>query len=193
MSEVDPHPSVKETRTPIGRLFEHILLEEEGAGSIEFVRRPPGVRLIIADVAQDRILLTSEFRRELRDWDWRLPGGKIFDSREAWQAYEQSGGDIIAAASAQGIKEAAEEAGMAVVEPRFLQQMVDGATVEWDLYYFVATQWAERSQGPQPEAGEQFRESRWFDYSIVESMIADGEMHEARSALAVLQWLNTSD
>jgi DNA-binding NarL/FixJ family response regulator len=47
----------------------------------EFARRAPGVRMIIS--AQDgsgKILLTREYRPSLERYDYRLPGGKVFDS-----------------------------------------------------------------------------------------------------------------
>lgn len=42
----------------------------------EKVARAPGVRLILDDQKAGKILLTREFRRELGDYDYRLPGGK---------------------------------------------------------------------------------------------------------------------
>jgi 8-oxo-dGTP pyrophosphatase MutT (NUDIX family) len=44
----------------------------------EIARRSPGVRLIICD--KDKILLSKEFRKELKGYDYRLPGGKVFDT-----------------------------------------------------------------------------------------------------------------
>ena len=44
----------------------------------EIAKRSPWVRLIICD--GDKILLTKEFRRELDTRDYRLPGGKVFDT-----------------------------------------------------------------------------------------------------------------
>ncbi len=38
--------------------------------------RSPGVRLII--VKDNQMLITKEFRGELDDYDYRLPGGKVF-------------------------------------------------------------------------------------------------------------------
>lgn len=39
------------------------------------VRRPPGIRALIVN-EENQILLSKEFRYELNDWDYRLPGGK---------------------------------------------------------------------------------------------------------------------
>lgn len=44
------------------------------------VRRPPGIRALIVNKEKKQILLSKEFRYELNNWDYRLPGGKVFDS-----------------------------------------------------------------------------------------------------------------
>ena len=44
----------------------------------EIVRRPPGVRLLI--VKEGNVLLTKEYRHEADGYDFRLPGGKVFES-----------------------------------------------------------------------------------------------------------------
>lgn len=65
-----------------GKLFEVVSEPVEIEGKtfeFEKVRRSPGVRLIMKD-GQGNILLTREFRRELSKFDYRLPGGKVFDS-----------------------------------------------------------------------------------------------------------------
>ncbi len=43
------------------------------------VRRPPGIRALIVN-NDNQILLSKEFRYELNDWDYRLSGGKVFES-----------------------------------------------------------------------------------------------------------------
>lgn len=58
--------------------------------TFELVRRPPGVRAII--VKDGRLLLNKEYRYELEDWDYRLPGGKVFDSTEEFERAGRGGG-----------------------------------------------------------------------------------------------------
>jgi len=48
----------------------------------ETARRAPGVRLII--VRDGQMLITREFRNELDDYDYRLPGGKVFDTLDEY-------------------------------------------------------------------------------------------------------------
>ena len=63
-----------------GRLFEVVrqpMKVGDRVVEFEFVRRQSGVRLLI--VRGDEILLVREFRFELNGFDYRLPGGKVFD------------------------------------------------------------------------------------------------------------------
>lgn len=52
----------------------------------EKARRAPGVRLII--VKEDKILLTREYRDEIKSFDYRLPGGKVFDKLSDYQKHQ---------------------------------------------------------------------------------------------------------
>ena len=101
----------------------------------ELVRRPPGVRAII--VNQTQILLTREFRYELDKWDYRLPGGKVYDSNKEYQIAYLNGSlnsDIIKKLK-QEIKE---ETGIEIKKYKKINVSHSGLTVEWDLHYFVA-------------------------------------------------------
>ena len=63
-----------------GRIFEVVrqpMKVGDRVVEFEFVRRPPGVRLLI--VRGDEILLVREFQSELDGFDYRLLGGKVFD------------------------------------------------------------------------------------------------------------------
>src|SRR5437763_708903 len=95
--KIKPMPLAKEEIRYRGKLFEVISepVEIDGkAFEFEKVRRSPGVRLIIRD-GQGNILLTREFRRELSKFDYRLPGGKVFDSLIEFDEFKRSGGNII--------------------------------------------------------------------------------------------------
>lgn len=66
--------------------------------TFEKARRAPGTRLIIP-VGEDSILLTKEYRQEVDGYDFRLPGGKVFDSLEEYNSFLQSDEDIIVPAT----------------------------------------------------------------------------------------------
>ncbi|HCR55665.1 TPA: hypothetical protein DIV49_01715 [Candidatus Saccharibacteria bacterium] len=172
-----------------GKLFELVHLPQADGRVFEVARRAPGVRVIIADKANKKVLLTKEFRKELDAWDYRLPGGKVFDTLEEYEAHRNSGDDILNAAIAKAKAEAAEEAGVTIAEVKFIAKSTLGATVEWDLYIFEAIDWHENEQGQALEAGEQIEAGQWFDFDEVERMALDGSMQEERIALALLRWV----
>lgn len=175
-----------------GRLFEIVHQEQPDGRSFEIARRAPGVRLIIADKEQQKILLTREFRQELQEWDYRLPGGKVFDSLEEFEAFRASNGDILEAATRKAKAEGREEAGVVIEEVELVKKSTLGATVEWDLYVFEVTRW--HYDGNQAlEDGEQIETGNWFTYEEAEKMIIGGEMQEERIALALLQWIRQQE
>jgi 8-oxo-dGTP pyrophosphatase MutT (NUDIX family) len=174
-----------------GKLFELVHERQPDGRVFERARRAPGTRLIIANSHAKQLLLTKEFRHELNDWDYRLPGGKVFDTLEEYEAHRQSGDDILAAATKKAKAEAHEEAGIDAQDLTLFKKSTLGATVEWDLYVFEVTKWDHAEDGQQLEDGETIEADNWFDYSEVEQMILRGDMQEDRIALITLQWLAT--
>ena len=81
-----PVPIGDEVITHRGRMIE-IVTQQMRVGSEEIVfekaRRSPGTRLLITS-PDHNILLTREYRGEIGGWDYRLPGGKVFDSLEEY-------------------------------------------------------------------------------------------------------------
>src|SRR5882724_7934025 len=94
-----------------GKLFELVHITQPDGRVFEIARRAPGVRLIIIDKQQRKVLMTKEFRQELKDDDYRLPGGKVFDTLGEYEAFRHGGKDILEAAAAKAKAEGAEEAG----------------------------------------------------------------------------------
>ncbi len=176
-----------------GKLFELVHVTQPDGRVFEVARRAPGVRVIIADRKVRKILLTKEFRQELDAYDYRLPGGKVFDSLMEYEAFRESNRDILDAAADKAKAEAAEEAGMAVEGVTFYKKSTLGATVEWDLYVFEATGWHEHEDGQALEEGEQVDEVGWHDFAVAEEMIVSGKMQEERIALVLLQWLRAQE
>lgn len=172
-----------------GKLFELVHIEQDDGRVFEVARRAPGVRLIIHDQAAGKILLTREFRHELGEWDYRLPGGKVFDSLDDFEAFRASGEDIVEAAKAQAINEAQQEAGVEIDSLELYKKSVLGATVEWDLYVFATTNWQLKVEGQELEVGEKIEADNWVTYADARRMALDGSMREERIALILLQWL----
>ena len=171
-----------------GKLFELIHIQQPDGRVFEVARRAPGVRLIIPN-SEGRVLLTREYRSELDSWDYRLPGGKVFDTLDEYQAFRESGKDIIVAARAKAIDEAKEEAGQEVNDLTFFKKSTLGATVEWDLYVFEAGNSNAHADGQHLEVGEQVETDNWFSYEQIEKMVLEAKMQEERIALVLLQWI----
>ncbi len=152
------------------------------------MRRSPGVRLIITD-GQGNILLTREFRRELSKFDYRLPGGKVFDSLDEFNESKQKKEDIIEKAKQAALKEAKEETGFAPDMLDYYSTSKLGATVEWDLHYFTAS--VDKIQGGEQrlEIGENI-EAVWFsEKEIKELVLMPEKFSEERSVVALTRFL----
>jgi ADP-ribose pyrophosphatase len=184
-----PVPNGPEKVTYKGKVIEVIERPMKiGAKEVTFelARRAPGTRLII-ETPDENILLTKEFRSELKTYDYRLPGGKVFDSLEEYNKFLNGSGDILAQARLAALKEAHEEVGVDTKNAEFFAISKCGATVEWDLYYFVIKEFSQHSQDL--EEGE--------DITIVPTsreevriMCLDGRIQEDRSAAILLRYLN---
>ncbi len=172
-----------------GKLFELIHVTQPDGRVFEIARRAPGVRLIISDQVNKKILLTKEFRQELNAWDYRLPGGKVFDTLDEYEAYRATSGDILSKVLEKGIQEAHEEAGIAVQSLHLFRKSTLGATVEWDLFVTEVDAWRADEAGQALEQGEQIEAETWLSYVDAEKLILDGGMQEERVALILLRWI----
>lgn len=173
-----------------GKLFELVHLAQKDGRIFEVARRAPGVRLIIADHGAQKVLLTKEYRRELNGYDFRLPGGKVFDTLDEYEQHRRSGDNIQFAAENKAKAEGLEEAGVKISRLKLFRKSTLGATVEWDLYVFEAIEWSYSDNGQQLEEGEDIEADIWFTYDKVETMILEGKMQEERIALTLLQWIH---
>ncbi len=170
-----------------GKLVEVLDKQIERNGksfTAEIVRRPPGVRTIV--IKDDKVLLTKEYRHELNNYDYRLPGGKVYESIGEYKERIAKGVDILQEAQAASIKETLEECGISIINPQFIHKSICGASVTWDLYYFLATNFVNSEQ--KLEEMEEI-EVEWVDKGVVKKMCLDGSISEERSALVLLRTL----
>ncbi len=173
----------------VGNLFYF----EQNEKGWERAIRAPGVRIIIDDKQNQKILLTREFRHELNDYDWRLAGGKVFDSLAEYQQFLATDQDVIVPAKQKVVQEALEETGYNVGDVEFLTKSTLGVTVKWDLLYFTVGEFNKDDSGQQLEDGEMIETDHWFSYQEVEQMIINGSMHEERSAFILLRYLRNKN
>lgn len=174
-----------------GKLIEivHQLMEVDGKEfTIEFARRSPGTRLIIIS-PDNKILLTEEYRTDLKDWDIRLPGGKVVDSLEEYDLLLQSGEDITKKALEGAKKEALEEVGLEVNEIELFTLSHCGVTMIWDLYYFVVTKYKEHPEGQKLELGENIK-LKWVSFEEAKKLCMSDQMKEDRTTSVLLRFLS---
>jgi hypothetical protein len=69
----------------------------------------------------------------------------------------------------------------------FLHRSICGATIEWDLYYFLCTAWTEVGRD-HIDPGEDIT-VEWYPFDHVREMAIDGTISEERSALQILRYL----
>lgn len=183
---------VKEEIVYSGRMFEVVLMTFK-IGDKEVVyekaRRAPGTRLIITS-PEGKILLIEEYRSEIRDWDIRLPGGKVCDSLEEYHVFLACGAEMVEKAKNAAKKEALEEVGIIADDAELFSLSTCGASVIWDLYYFVITKYAEDPEGQHLELGENIK-IKWVSVAEAKKLALDGSVKEDRSAATLLRFLET--
>lgn len=161
--------------------------------TVELVRRPPGVRAIIRD--GQKLLLNREFRYELNDWDYRLPGGKVFDRLEDFEkAIEEN--TIDENAYRKLAEEVREEADIEAEDYGLFEVSRCGLTVEWNLYYFTVDKfkilpsfYAKEKQKSEYE----YIEHVWLDFAQIKQLILDGRIREDRSIAILFKYMMKAD
>lgn len=152
------------------------------------VRRPPGIRALIVNQEKKQILLSKEFRYELNEWDYRLPGGKVFDSLEDYKKSLEVG-DVLEHVEATVPKEVLEEVGLVVRNPKLLKVSKDGAGVIWDLYYYEIRDYEVSSDGPQLEENEVVDGFVWKSFEEIIELCIKKEIHEDRTVGMLLSYI----
>lgn len=183
-------PPIKETIKYAGKIIEVIQWPVKiGSRKVIFekARRSPGVRLIITSNT-DKILLTKEFRSEITAWDYRLPGGKVFDSLEKYKRSISMHEDILSIALQAARKEAQEETGLDIKNITYIYTSKCGATVEWDLYYFTAQADMSTSRKQKITEGENIQLG-WYTLKQALHMALNGDISEDRSAAVVMRYV----
>lgn len=149
----------------------------------EIARRSPGVRLIICN--KDEILLTKEYRKELKGYDYRLPGGKVFDTLAE---YNKNKKNIKKYALIAAKRECEEEVGLIPQTLKLYYISQAWATVEWDLHYFIVKKFKQHSKWQQLELGE-YIDVEWKTKKEILSLIKKWKIHEDRSVWVLMRYL----
>lgn len=164
-----------------GKIIE-VFEEPHGNKIFEIARRSPGVRALI--VSDGKILLSREYRTENKDYDYRLPGGKVFDRLDDFCRHD--GEDLLPFAKDAVIKEVFEEVGLIAKNPKLLKISKAGATIEWDLYYFEIKEFKQDKQ--HLEEGEDITFA-WYTVKEVLGLCKGNKIQEDRSVGVLLNYI----
>lgn len=176
-----------------GKMFEVVTFSPKEGVVFETAVRAPGVRLLIEEL-QDGvvgILMTRELRhgRDGSTWDYRLPGGKVFDSLEEFNNAKENNLDIALCASNQAKVEARQEVG--VIDGDFSPIAIAkaGGSVEWDLYYFLVKNPVLGEQNLTDEEKIDNIEVVFLTSKEIFEKLKNKEINEGRSADVIWRWL----
>lgn len=168
-----------------GKMLE-IVEKKIGNKLFEIARRSPWVRLLF--LKGNHILLTRERRHEYNAYDYRLPWWKVFDTLSEYNEKLANNEDIFLYAQQSANKEAKEEAGLLPTTLRHLTTSKAGATVEWDLYYFVVEDFTENQKGQELEEWEDIAIERKTRDEVKQLCLA-GDIREERTVGVLLKFL----
>lgn len=175
-----------------GKMFQIKQWEGKPGVIFEAAVRAPGVRVLaeILEDGQKKVVLTQEKRREADGYDYRLPGGKVFDSLEEFSNFN---GDMRDQALKKAKEEAKEEAGISSETWKLLGTSKAGASVDWDLHYFLALNCSlgaqELEDGEKGDFGSIVRVSP----SELLTFLKENKIQEGRSAAYLWKWLAEND
>ena len=154
---------------------------------LEIARRSPGVRLII--IKKNKVLLTKEFRPELNKYDYRLPGGKVFDTLKEYKQSINKKQNLIGAAKRAAEKECVEETGIIPKNIKLFQISKAGLTVEWDLFYFIVEDFRQNNKSQELEQDEIIY-PEWKTFNQAKEFCLNGKIKEDRSVGVLLKFLS---
>lgn len=167
--------------------------KHQSGKTFEKAVRSPGSRLII--VQKGMVLLSRETRHELGNrTDYRLPGGKVFDTNDQYVAFLESGSDIVEASRISVAREGLQEVGL-IIDPKSLAHVgvdVLGATCEWDLHYWVCRDFQESDGGAQHDESEadEIKGCIWVTFDEARMLALNiSQFAESRSARMLLSFL----
>lgn len=151
-----------------------------------YVVRPPGVRALI--IENNRILLTKEYRYELNTWDYRLPGGKVYNTINDYNNAQKKE-SILEDVRKTLFREVFQEAGYEICDYELLKISKNGLKIHWDLYYFKVTSGKQISTVNINDY--EYVTTQWFSFNEVLNLCQNNQISEDRSVAIILTALLT--
>ena len=152
----------------------------------EIARRSPWVRLIITD--WERFLVSKEFRHEHNGYDYRLPGGKVFDTLEEFNKKIEDNENINEYAKNAAINECLQETWLVVKSIEPISVSKAWATIERDLHYFLVKDFEKSSKWQELEDGEDISVERKSKDELIE-LCLNWSINEDISVWIILKYL----
>jgi len=152
----------------------------------QFVR-PPGTRMLV--VQSGKILLQKEYRLENDLEDWRLPGGKVMDGFKEYELYLEK--DMPEAMVLEaGKRELREEARLEAKHVSLIKKSICGASVAWDLYYLLVTEF-EKIQFDHHIETEEIIGHEWKTFDEVRELCKNGSISEDRTVAVLYKYIES--
>ena len=181
-------PVWEEKRVYSGQIID-VINQDYSDGNItvtfEKAVRAPGVRLFIIN-KENKILLTREYRNELDEFDYRFPGGKVFDTKAERDAADYS--KIVEYSEKAAKIECEEETGLIANSLELLWVSHAWATVKWDLYYFLVEDFSVSEDGQKLWTWEVIT-TDWYTMKELIELCKNGSIKEDRSLWMIFKFL----
>ncbi len=157
----------------------------------EWAYRSPGTRALI--VKDNKILMIHEYRPAQKGYDYRIPGGKVFETLDEYEEALEKGQEYIEqAAEKRIITECLEEAGIVAKKVKHIHTSTCGATMRWDLFCFRIEEFEEHPKGQHLDHGE-IIEPTWKTFDEVEQMCLNKQIKEDRTVALLLRFIAQND
>ncbi len=168
-----------------------VLFSDGVIKNFQRVERSPGVRTMIT--CGEEILVTREWREEIGGWDYRLPGGKMFETIASYKQFLQEHGETLLPTRAQetAAREVQEETGITLFPSDLSMAQLSkcGSVISWDLYYFQV-EIQKQDVAPSVTSSEsEIVENVWVSRDDALKLCLQGVVSEDRTSSFLLKFL----
>ena len=124
---------------------------------------------------------------ELGGWDYRIPGGRVFNKLKKYLHFVDS--DDMNKKIEEAVKnEAREEIGVIVNEMKHYHTSNAGSSIVWDLYYYIIEKFT-YSKGGQDLENTEIIEPVWLTFDEILNLFTQGMIKEDRSAAVLIRYI----